>query len=145
MPLPLERDALGLPRRARVARDDGPASLATAIMLRLILTRGTIDGDALAPALLAEKRGERRVCAMVRVSTPEKEDRWRIPLLEIMTTVFGFFTSYGPALGPEMMPERAGERFRPTSKVVLADATMTLGVALSGTFIVLEVVLVWMR
>jgi hypothetical protein len=107
-------------------------------MLRLILTRGTIDGDAFAHALLAEKRGEPRVCAMVRVPMPEKEDRWRRPLLEIMTTVFGFFTSCGP-------PERAGERFRPKSKVVLADATMTLGVALSGTFIVLEVVLLWMR
>ena len=34
-----------------------------------------IDGEALLRALLAFKRGEPRVCAMVRVPTPEEEDR----------------------------------------------------------------------
>jgi transposase len=37
-----------------------------------------IDGEALLRALMAYKRGEPRVCAMVRVPTPEKEDRRRI-------------------------------------------------------------------
>src|SRR6516162_8174240 len=37
-----------------------------------------IDGEALLRALMAYKRGEPRVCAMVRVPTPEDEDRRRI-------------------------------------------------------------------
>src|SRR5271165_100061 len=37
-----------------------------------------IDGEALVRALLAYKRGEPRVCAMVRVPTPEDEDRRRL-------------------------------------------------------------------
>lgn len=37
-----------------------------------------IDGEALVRTLLAYKRGEPRVCAMVRVPTPEEEDRRRI-------------------------------------------------------------------
>ena len=37
-----------------------------------------IDGEALVRALLAYKRGEPRVCAMLRVPTPEEEDRRRI-------------------------------------------------------------------
>ena len=37
-----------------------------------------IDGEALVRALLAHKRGEPRVCAMVRVPTPEEEDRRRL-------------------------------------------------------------------
>jgi transposase len=38
----------------------------------------TFDGEALVRALLAHKRGEPRVCAMVRVPTPEEEDRRRL-------------------------------------------------------------------
>ncbi|WP_352775445.1 transposase [Mesorhizobium sp. M0768] len=37
-----------------------------------------IDGEALVRALLAHKRGETRVCAMVRAPTPEEEDRHRL-------------------------------------------------------------------
>ena len=37
-----------------------------------------IDGEALVRTLLAYKRGEPRVCAMVRAPTPEEEDRRRI-------------------------------------------------------------------
>jgi transposase len=37
-----------------------------------------IDGEALVRALMAYKRGEPRVCAMVRVPTAEEEDRRRI-------------------------------------------------------------------
>src|ERR1700727_1419410 len=37
-----------------------------------------IDGEGLLRALLAFKRGERRVCSMVRVPTPQDEDRRRI-------------------------------------------------------------------
>jgi transposase len=37
-----------------------------------------IDGEALVRALMAHKRGEPRVCAMVRIPTPEEEDRRRI-------------------------------------------------------------------
>ena len=37
-----------------------------------------IDGEALVRALLAYNRGEPRVCAMLRVPTPEEEDRRRL-------------------------------------------------------------------
>src|SRR4051812_2439080 len=37
-----------------------------------------IDGEALVRTLLAYKRGEPRVCAMVRVPTPEEEDQRRL-------------------------------------------------------------------
>lgn len=37
-----------------------------------------IDGEALIRALLAYKLVEPRVCAMLRVATPQKEDRCRI-------------------------------------------------------------------
>src|SRR3982074_1242822 len=37
-----------------------------------------IDGEALVRALLAYKRGEPRVCSMVRLPTPEDEDRRRL-------------------------------------------------------------------
>lgn len=36
-----------------------------------------IDGEALVRTLMAHKRGEPRVCSMVRVPTPEEEDRRR--------------------------------------------------------------------
>jgi transposase len=37
-----------------------------------------IDGEALVRALLAYKRGEPRVCAMVKAPAPEEEDRRRL-------------------------------------------------------------------
>ena len=37
-----------------------------------------IDGEALLRTLLAYKRGEPRVCAMVKAPTPEEEDRRRL-------------------------------------------------------------------
>lgn len=54
-----------------------PASIATSRRRRRAKT-DKIDGDALVRALLAHKRGEPRVCAMVRVPTPEEEDRRRL-------------------------------------------------------------------
>ena len=54
-----------------------PASIATARRRRRAKT-DRIDGEALVRALLAYKRGEPRVCAMVRVPTPEEEDRRRL-------------------------------------------------------------------
>src|SRR6202521_3674908 len=54
-----------------------PASVATSRRRRRAKT-DKIDGEALVRALLAYKRGEPRVCAMVRVPTPEEEDRRRI-------------------------------------------------------------------
>ena len=54
----------GLDRGCRAA-DDGPR-------------RSRIDGEALLRALLAYKRGEPRVCSMVRPPTPEAEDERRI-------------------------------------------------------------------
>jgi transposase len=53
------------------------ASIATSRRRRRAKT-DRIDGEALVRALLAYKRGEPRVCAMVRVPTPEEEDRRRI-------------------------------------------------------------------
>jgi transposase len=54
-----------------------PASIATSRRRRRAKT-DRIDGEALVRALLAHKRGEPRVCAMVRVPTPEEEDRRRL-------------------------------------------------------------------
>jgi transposase len=54
-----------------------PASIATSHRRRRAKT-DRIDGEALLRALLAHKRGEPRVCAMVRVPTPEEEDRRRL-------------------------------------------------------------------
>jgi transposase len=54
-----------------------PASIATSRRRRRAKT-DKIDGEALVRALLACKRGEPRVCAMVRAPTPDEEDRRRI-------------------------------------------------------------------
>src|ERR1700732_3727594 len=53
------------------------ASIATSRRRRRAKT-DRIDGEALVRALLAHKRGEPRVCAMVRAPTPEDEDRRRL-------------------------------------------------------------------
>ena len=54
-----------------------PASIAVSRRRRRAKT-DKIDGEALVRALLAYKRGEPRVCAMVKVPTPEEEDRRRL-------------------------------------------------------------------
>jgi transposase len=54
-----------------------PASIATSRRRRRAKT-DRIDGEALLRALLAHKRGEPRVCAMVRPPTPQEEDRRRL-------------------------------------------------------------------
>ena len=53
------------------------ASIATSRRRRRAKT-DKIDGEALVRALLAYKRGEPRVCAMVRAPTPEEEDSRRL-------------------------------------------------------------------
>lgn len=54
-----------------------PASIVTSRRRRPAKT-DRIDGEALIRALLAYKRREPRVCAMVKAPTPEEEDRRRI-------------------------------------------------------------------
>jgi transposase len=54
-----------------------PSSIATSRRRRRAKT-DRIDGEALLRALLAYKRGEPRVCAMVKAATPEEEDRRRL-------------------------------------------------------------------
>jgi transposase len=54
-----------------------PASVAVSRRHRRAKT-DRIDGEALVRTLLAYKRGEPRVCAMVRAPTPAEEDRRRI-------------------------------------------------------------------
>src|SRR5215213_7226139 len=54
-----------------------PASIATSRRRRRAKT-DKIDGEALIRALLAHKRGEPRVCAMVKAPTPREEDERRI-------------------------------------------------------------------
>ena len=68
----------------RVLRAEGieshvvdPASIATSRRRRRAKT-DRIDGEALVRALLAYKRGEPRVCAMVKAPTPQEEDRRRV-------------------------------------------------------------------
>jgi transposase len=53
------------------------ASIATSRRRRRAKT-DRIDGETLLRALLAHKRGEPRVCSMVRAPTPEDEERRRI-------------------------------------------------------------------
>lgn len=54
-----------------------PASIATSRRRRRAKT-DCIDGEALLRALMAYKRGETRVCAMVRAPSPEEEDHHRL-------------------------------------------------------------------
>jgi transposase len=54
-----------------------PASITTSRRRRRAKT-DRIDGEALLRTLLAFKRGEPRVCAMVKAPTPEEEDRRRL-------------------------------------------------------------------
>jgi transposase len=54
-----------------------PASVATSRRRRRAKT-DKIDGEALLRTLLAYKRGEPRLCAMVKAPTPEEEDRRRL-------------------------------------------------------------------
>src|SRR6186997_1376457 len=65
----------------RLLQDEGveshvvdPASIATSRRRRRAKT-DKIDGEALVRTLLAYKRGEPRVCAMIKVPTPGEEDR----------------------------------------------------------------------
>ncbi|CAH1696091.1 MULTISPECIES: IS110 family transposase [Xanthobacter] len=53
------------------------ASIATSRRKRRVKT-DRLDGETLIRALLAFKRGEPRVCSMLRVPTPDEEDRRRI-------------------------------------------------------------------
>lgn len=53
------------------------ASIATSRRRRRAKT-DKLDGEALVRALLAHKRGEPRVCSMVRAPNPEEEDRRRV-------------------------------------------------------------------
>jgi len=68
----------------RVLRKEGieshvvdPASIATSRRRRRAKT-DRVDGEALVRALLSYKRGEPRVCAIVKAPTPEEEDRRRV-------------------------------------------------------------------
>src|SRR6266581_9693249 len=68
----------------RLLQDEGveshvvdPASIATSRRRRRAKT-DKIDGETLVRTLLAYKRGEPRVCAMVKVPTPEEEDNRRL-------------------------------------------------------------------
>jgi transposase len=54
-----------------------PSSIATSRRRRRAKT-DRIDGETFLRALLAHKRGEPRVCSMVRAPTPEDEDRRRV-------------------------------------------------------------------
>lgn len=54
-----------------------PASIATSRRRRRAKT-DRLDGEALVRALLAFKRGEPRVCAMVKAPSPDEEDRRRV-------------------------------------------------------------------
>src|SRR6266550_7833267 len=54
-----------------------PASIATSRRRRRAKT-DRVDGEALIRALLSHKRGEPRVCAMVKAPTPQEEDRRRV-------------------------------------------------------------------
>ena len=69
-----------------------PASIATSRRRRRAKT-DRIDGEALLRTLLAYKRGEPRVCAMVKAPTPEQEDRRRLCRERKILTPSGSSTS----------------------------------------------------
>ncbi len=80
-----------------------PASIATSRRRRRAKT-DKIDGESLVRALLAYKRVEPRVCAMVKVPKPEEEDRRRLcrerktlrpSALATSTASRGFFSPKG--------------------------------------------------
>ena len=86
------------------------ASIATSRRRRRAKT-DRIDGEALVRALLAHKRGEPRVCAMVRVPTPEEEDRRRL-CRELKTLVGERSAPRQPRPWRAVRPRR--RRLRPT-------------------------------
>jgi transposase len=78
--------SIAMPRRARRAKTD------------------RLDGESMLRALLAYKRGEPRVCSMVRVPTPEQEDDRRLSRerrtltaqrVEIVNRIKGLLCSQG--------------------------------------------------
>lgn len=79
-----------------------PASIATSRRRRWAKT-DKIDGETLVRALLAYKRGEPRVCAMVRAPTPQEEDRRRI-YRERKTLTACFGVDCAPIQGPYFGP-----------------------------------------
>jgi transposase len=106
-----------------------PASIAVSRRHRRAET-DRIDGEALVRTLLAYKRGEPRVCAMVRVPTPDEEDQRRL-CRELKTLVGervrhvnrlrGLFFSQGIA---DYDPRRADRRRTP-----LAAPSQSFGAA----------------
>ena len=93
-----------------------PASIATSRRRRRAKTDG-IDGEALVRALLAYKRGEPRVCAMVKAPTPEEEDRRRlcrerkvliVERVQHVNRVKGLLFSQGISGLPAATPRPAG-------------------------------------
>jgi transposase len=91
-----------------------PASIAVSRRHRRAKT-DRIDGEALVRTLLAYKRGEPRVCAMVRVPTPDEEDRRRLcrelkPLvgerIRHVNRLRGLFFSQGIADDDPRRPDR---------------------------------------
>jgi transposase len=84
------------------------ASIATSRRRRRAKT-DRLDGEALVRALLAYKRGEPRVCAMVQVPTPDEEDRRRLARerktltaerVEHVNRIKGLLFSHGVAYEP---------------------------------------------
>src|SRR6202166_2714987 len=93
------------------------ASIATSRRRRRAKT-DRIDGETLLRALLAHKRGEPRVCSMVRAPTPEDEDRRRIcrerkvlimERVQHVNRIKGLLFSQGPS---EYEPLRRDRRSR---------------------------------
>lgn len=64
-----------------------PASVATSRRRRRAKT-DRIDGEALVRTLLTYKRGEPRVCGMVRVPTPTEDDRRRLSMRNPASELF---------------------------------------------------------
>jgi transposase len=94
-----------------------PASIATSRRRRRAKT-DKIDGETLLRALLAHKRGEPRVCAMVKTPTPEEEDRRRLcrerkvliaERVEHVNRIKGLLFSQG-VLGYEPLPRDRRQR-----------------------------------
>ncbi len=118
-----------------------PASIATSRRRRRAKT-DKIDGEALVRALLAYKRGEPRVCAMLRVPTPEEEDRRCIARerkaltterLRHVNRVKGLLFSQGVsglrAAAPRPAQATGGtqDRRRPSAACTSEDADRSLG------------------
>jgi len=120
----VEAASIAVPRRRRRAKTD------------------TIDGELLLRTLMAFKRGEPRVCAMVAVPSPEEEDQRRLSrerktmIKERIEHMLGQSLMLVTALNPHIGYDRAAEIAKKAYKedTTLKEAALALGYVTAQQF-----------